>query len=377
MPVSRRTIVILTLVLTVVFPLSAWVIGGIDASELSWQLPLIAVNTLPLILIRRNPLLVVLIFSVAYPTWIVAGGEGHLLQALPTLVAMYALGAWDRPLRVRVIGLIAPLWMLGSSISGWWSADPLEIAFVAVVFIVVWVLGVLLADRRSYSAQLEAKTARLERAERELAERAVVAERNRIARELHDVIAHAMSVITVQAGVGAHLIGSDPGQAARSLSVIEHTGREALLEMRRMLAVLQSSDEEAIGTGPQPGLASLPQLIERLGHAGVEATLEIEGATRALPAGLDLAAYRVTQEALTNIAKHAPGATAAIEILYLPEWLQIVVRNRLTDGNGEVVPGQGLRGMRERVDLYDGNLRTAIVDGEFRIEAKFPTGVTT
>lgn len=374
MRVPRGYVIILTALLTVVVPLSGWAVGGFDQAELLWQVPLIAVNTLPLLLIRRNPLVVVLCFSISYPLWLTFGGESHILQSLPTLVAMYALGTWDRPLWLRAIGLATPMWMVGAALAGRWDAEPLELSFVAVVFVVVWGLGVLLAQRREYTLELEAKTASLERAERRLADQAVTEERQRIAREIHDVIAHAMSVITVQAGVGAHLIETRPSQAAESLTVIEHTGREALVEMRRMLSVLQSADSEGDSLGPQPGLADLPNLVQQLRHAGVDVDMAFHGGSRPLPTGLNLAAFRVAQEGLTNVAKHAPGSKASVEVRYLPDWLQLTVRNRVVGNGRSIVPGQGIRGMRERVSLYDGALDIDIVDGEFRLEVKFPIG---
>jgi signal transduction histidine kinase len=245
------------------------------------------------------------------------------------------------------------------------------------MFVVVWALGVVLAARRSYAQQLEAKTAALEEARRELADRAVADERSRIARELHDVIAHAMSVITIRAGVGAHLIEVRPAEAAEALRVIERTGREALSEMRRMLAVLRDSELRGPRPEPQPGLADVPRLIAQAGEAGVPVTLTTEGRVPQLPPGLDLAAYRVVQEALTNVVKHAPGARASVVIRYQPEWIEIEVRNAGRLPAGTVAPGQGLRGMAERVALYDGRLEIAGEERSFRVAARFPWQATT
>jgi signal transduction histidine kinase len=267
--------------------------------------------------------------------------------------------------------------MLGASVVGWWDADLLEVGYVAVMFVVVWALGVVVAGRRSYAQQLEAKTAALEEARRELADRAVADERSRIARELHDVIAHAMSVITIRAGVGAHLIAARPAEAAEALGVIERTGREALSEMRRMLAVLRDPDSRGPRPEPQPGLADVPRLIAQVGEAGVPVSLTTEGPVRQLPAGLDLAAYRVVQEALTNVVKHAPGARASVVIRYRPEWMEIEVRNAGRRPAGAVTPGQGLRGMAERVALYDGRLEIAGDEDGFRVAARFPWQAAT
>jgi signal transduction histidine kinase len=185
------------------------------------------------------------------------------------------------------------------------------------------------------------------------------------------VIAHAMSLITVRAGVGAHLVDARPAEAAKALGVIERTGREALSERRRMLAVLRDPDPNAPRVEPQPGLDDLPRLVEQVREAGVTVTVTTEGSASPLPAGLDLAAYRVVQEALTNVVKHAPQSRAAVMVRYLPDTLEIDVFNagRTT---GPVTPGQGMRGMAERVALYGGTLDASPVEGGFRVHAAFP-----
>jgi signal transduction histidine kinase len=370
---STRSVVALTLVMAVVFAVSGWVTHGVDRDGIWLELALIAANTLPLLLLPRNPLIVVLVLAVTYPVWVSTGHGAHLLQSLPTLAALFYLGTWDRPLWLRAVGLASPVWMMSSSIAGWWDVDdPLEIGYVAVVFVTVWVLGVLIAARRDHVAELERKTAALEAAERQLADRAVADERARIARELHDVVAHAMSVITVQAGVGAHLIDTRPEQAAEALGAIERTGREALSEMRRMLSVLQGPDGPR--TDPQPGLSDLAHLAEQMRNAGMAIRVETEGPARPLSPGLDLAAYRVVQEGLTNVVKHTPGARAEVAVRYRPEVVEVEVRSHGADVGRPVVVGQGLKGMAERVALYDGALDFGPEADGFRVAARFPTG---
>jgi signal transduction histidine kinase len=313
---------------------------------------------------------VLLVFGAAYPAWVVLGHEPHLLQSLPAIATMYALGAWDRALWVRALGLVAPAWMMAAA--AFWRAPESEIGYAAVVFGVVWALGVAVARSRSYAGQLEARNVALEQARRELAERAVADERARIARELHDVVAHAMSLITVRAGVGAHLLDSRPAEAASALRVIEETGREALSEMRRMLAVLRDPDPRAPWPEPQPGLGDVARLVEQVRSSGLPVTLTVEGMARALPAGLELAAYRLVQEALTNVVKHAPGAATSVTIRYGPAELAAEVRNAGGPFDRTTAAGQGLRGMAERVALYDGRLETGAQGEEFRIAAHFP-----
>lgn len=363
----------LTFFMVLVFAGSGWSEGGIDREGLTGELAMIAVNTLPLLALRRNPLVVLATFSVAYPAWVALGHPTHELQSLPTIAAMFAVGTWDRPLWLRSLGLITPLWMVvGGTLN--WDADFLELTFIAVFFVVVWALGVLIADRRAQTLALETRTRDLEEARQELADRAVADERARIARELHDVVAHAMSVITVQAGVGAHLGERRSDPAVEALAVIERTGREALEEMRRMLTVLRDSDSEGFPQHPQPTLDDLPALLEQVRQADLEAALTTRGVRRELSPGLELAVYRIVQEALTNVVKHAPGSRALVTITYDPESIVVEVVNGLKAGARQRVGerGLGLRGMAERAALYGGELETATEAGEFRVAARFP-----
>jgi signal transduction histidine kinase len=362
----------LTVVLGAVFVVST--AGATDARALDgWGWLLLAANVLPLLALRRAPLAVLLVFGVAYPTWATLEYPTHLLQSLPTLVALGVVGAAPRPLWWRAIGLLVPAEMMLAAISGVWDVDVLEIGYVAIVFVSGWALGVVLAARRSYARALEEKTAALQAARQELARRAVVEERTRIARDLHDIVAHSMSVITVQAGVGAHLLERDPEQAAGALRVIEETGRGALQEMRRLLGALRSDD---LPIEPQPGLASLDLLAAQTTAAGVPVELQVEGPARPLPAGLEISAYRIAQEALTNTIKHAPGGRARLSLRYRPEAIELEVVDtggRRRDTSPPPEGGHGLRGMRERVALYSGSLETGACDGGFRVFAWFPT----
>jgi signal transduction histidine kinase len=184
-----------------------------------------------------------------------------------------------------------------------------------------------------------------------------------------------MSVITVQAGVGAHLLERDPSQAKGALRVIEETGRGALEEMRRLLAALRADD---LPTEPQPGLASLDRLASQATAAGVPVELQVEGPARPLPAGLEVSAYRIAQEALTNAIKHAPGGRARLTVRYRPHTVELEVVDTGGDGPGPPAgtPGEGghgLRGMRERVALYGGVFEAGPCPGGFRVLAAFPT----
>ena len=374
----------LTVVLGVAFLASPAGAGDARALDgLGWAL--LAANVLPLLALRRAPLLVLACFSVAYPAWASLEYPTHLLQSLPTLAAMFAVGAAPRPLWWRALALLTPVEMLAAAASGIWPVDLLELGYVAIMFVSGWVLGIVLAARHRYTAALEEKTAALEAARQELAHRAVLEERTRIARDLHDILAHAMSVITVQAGVGAHLLERDPAQARRALVVIEETGRGALGEMRRLLGALRAGDPP---TEPQPGLASLDRLASQATAAGVPVELQVEGPARPLPAGLEVSAYRIAQEALTNAIKHAPGGRARVTVRYRPHTVELEVVDTggaakgvesafgrpSTDSNRpDGRSGQGLRGMRERVALYGGVFEAGPRAGGFRVLAAFPT----
>jgi signal transduction histidine kinase len=211
--------------------------------------------------------------------------------------------------------------------------------------------------------------------ERDLARReAVVEERARIARELHDAIAHHVSMIVVQAGAERRVL--DPGQDATRevLSTIERIGRSALTEMRRLVGMLRTDQPDALL--PQPGIADVPALVGQLGNSGLRVDLRIEGEPRELPVGIDLSAYRVVQEGLTNALKHADGAQVAVLIRYAPNSLTLEITDGGAGPTAAQVPGggQGLVGIRERVALYGGELEAGQgADGGFRLRVLLPT----
>ena len=240
----------------------------------------------------------------------------------------------------------------------------------AVPFAVVTVVAMLLARRI-----VGERERRLQLAERErdvAAREAVVAERARIARELHDVVAHSVSVMVVQAQAGPRLLAA-PERAREAFDSIESTGREALVELRRLLGVLRGGDEHA-ATAPQPGLGALDALLAQVREAGLRVDLRIEGEPLRLPAGIDLSAYRIVQEALTNTLKHAGRAEAEVIVRYGPRSVELEILDNgagpRTSANGS---GHGLVGMRERVVLYGGSLETGSRDGHgFAVRARLP-----
>ena len=213
---------------------------------------------------------------------------------------------------------------------------------------------------------------RLVRRERATAQRIAVAEeRARIARELHDVVAHGVSVIAVQADAAEAALEHDPARAGAPLRTIRGSAHEALGEMRRMLGVLREEDEGS-EHGPQPGLAQLPALLEHARSAGVPVELRVAGEPRPLSASLDLTAYRILQEALTNVRKHAPGAPAVVRLAWSPATLELGVRDAGPGSNGSE-GGHGLIGMQERVRIHGGRIHTgAPAGGGFEVIVQLP-----
>jgi signal transduction histidine kinase len=214
---------------------------------------------------------------------------------------------------------------------------------------------------------------RLVRRERETAQRVAVAEeRARIARELHDVVAHGVSVIAVQADAAEAALEHDPARAGAPLRTIRGSAHEALGEMRRMLGVLRAGDEGS-EHGPQPGLAQLPALVEHARAAGVAIELQVNGEPRPLSASLDLTAYRILQEALTNVLRHASGAPTTISVGWTPAALLLEIRDAGPGPNGVAGGGHGLVGMQERVRIHGGRLHTgAAAAGGFEVVVELP-----
>lgn len=235
-----------------------------------------------------------------------------------------------------------------------------------------WTVGVAVRQHRRYTDEVLAHQAQLARAELDAARRRGTDERIRIARELHDVVAHSMSVITVQAGYARLVADRQPERAGEALEAIETTGRESLTELRRVLGVLR--DDEPTGTRPAPGLADLPYLVAQTGAAGVAVELAVTGEPRALAAGLELSAYRIVQEALTNVVKHAGTDRARVTVAYTDTALRIEVTDHGRGGAGGP-DGHGLTGMRERVALFGGTVQAGPLPGRgFQVTAGFPTG---
>ncbi len=337
---------------------------------------LVLLYTLPLAARRRFPL-TVLATSMASALAFAAIGLPPSFLGPAILVPVYTVAAY-RDRRVSLAGLAAVGIALAAvqltsarAETGTWVGNALVVA-------AAWLLGRFVGDRRVYALKLEARTAELEQAQEELARRAVAEERLRIARELHDVVAHSMSVIAVQSGVGALVADTQPEEARKALAAIETTSRAALDELRRLLGVLRQHGEPQGSLAPAPGLADLDSLLAQVVEAGLAVQLRVEGARPQVPLGVDLSAYRIVQEALTNVVKHAGPAQAQVVVHYGDQELTIEVTD---DGRGAAAladdgragTGHGLIGIRERVAVFGGDLEAGPrPGGGFRVAARLP-----
>jgi signal transduction histidine kinase len=252
--------------------------------------------------------------------------------------------------------------------------DDLAVVFPVVIFGGVWVIGRVARERAKLTAELAARAGQLERERDERERDAVVRERARIARELHDVVAHSVSVMVVQAGAARRVLDRDPEASIGALGAVEETGREALGEMRRLLGILRPAGEDA-DHSPQPSLDRLGALVARSRDAGLEVELRSEGEPGALAPGVDLTAFRLVQEGLTNAMKHGGRGPARVTLRWSDELLEVEIANRVGDagiGDALLGSGQGLVGMRERVALCGGVLRAGPVGRGFVVRARLP-----
>lgn len=257
-----------------------------------------------------------------------------------------------------------------------------QMIFLTIPFALAWVLGDSIRTRRAYFAQLEERNARLEKEREAQAKVAVAAERARIARELHDVVAHNVSVMVVQADGAAYVLDAAPDQAKKALETISSTGRQALAEMRRLLGVLRTGEHQEGGEYvPQPDVEQIEDLVEQCRGSGLPVDFKIEGTPRPLPSGVELTAYRIVQEALTNTRKHGgPNAGASVRLVYFDDGLGLLVEDdgkgaphELYEEGGADGAGHGLIGMRERVGMVGGTLDAGPrPGGGFRISALLP-----
>ena len=342
-------------------PLTGGGLAGFDA----FAVALVATASVPLVWRRRAPLAVLLIVAGATGVYALMDYRAELV--VPLSVAAYSASvrverraAIAAVLLVTVAATLAIVLNAPEGISSWVEG----LVGVGTLAGLPILLGRVVANRRRWT----------ERDRAEVARDAVAAERTRIARELHDVVTHAMGVMVVQAGAGRRVLDRDRAAAAGAFQRIEDTGRTGLAEMRRLLGVLRT-ESDVPELLPQPGLERLEELLEPVRGAGLLVEVMVEGTPRALPPGADLTAYRVVQEALTNTLRHAGAARARVLLRFVDGALEIEVAD---DGRGPPVEGtqsgRGLVGMRERLMLFGGSLETnGGVGGGFVVRARLPS----
>ncbi|WP_432825426.1 sensor histidine kinase [Dactylosporangium sp. CA-092794] len=305
-----------------------------------------------------------------------------LVQGGLGLVVMTYTAAAHLPVR-RAVGAAVLMWVPGmvlGSLLGradealFYPDTQVFLAFNAMSALVCFTVGRTVATRRAYIAALEDRARTAETSQRALTEKAVAEERRRIARELHDVVAHHVSVMGVLATGSRRMLKRDPDAADEALATIEETGRTALREMRRMLSVLRTEAEPAGELAPQPGLAGIEGLVEQIREAGLPAVLRVDGEPGPLEPGVSLTLYRIVQEALTNALKHAGAATVDVHLVFGRADVTVEICDTGRGPQlGTAAVGHGLLGMRERVMLFGGTLRTGPrPGGGYRVHARIP-----
>ena len=338
--------------------------------DLGWAIVLVVIHSGCLLWRRRAAALVL---TINLLTAVLFGLLGFPIVALGVAVLIAAYSAASQ--LDRIPSMIALTITLASMVGLLATATNTGVSTIAsnvVVVAVIWFLGDAQRTRRAYVRQLEARTAELEAAREDLARTAVAEERIRIARELHDVVAHSMGMIAVQAGVGAHVLDNRPDEAKRSLQAIEQASRSALHEIRQMLGLLRSNDE-GLETRPSPRLDDLPRLIEDVTGTGVPVDLHIESPPPDIPTGIELTIYRVVQEAMTNVVKHAMATRARVAVRFLDGSALVEVVDDGPSKPSGISSGHGIIGMRERVTMHGGTLEAApLRDGGFRVSAVIP-----
>jgi signal transduction histidine kinase len=374
-----------------VFPLNLWLADV-------WAPPLLAVVVaLPVGLRRRDPVGALILALVACSLIIAVGGEINRGPFLPLALALYMVAA-TRTRTVTIAALAACLALLVIqglilSLTGRGSGPATG---VALILIIAWMIGLSAQQRRAYTARVR----------EQVATAAVTGERLRIARELHDVVAHSMTVVAVQAGFGEYVFEAEPEQARAALGNIQHVTREALSDMQRLLGVLRQDGTgqpagarpagAQPGTGPEPaqplqlapapGLADLERLVSTTAAAGVRVALTRTGEHRNVPAGIDQSAFRIVQEGLTNVVKHSGASSCTVTVGYERAGLSVQItdpggagtaaRHPHTANGGPNGTGHGILGMRERVGLCGGEFTAGPLPSRgFRVTARFPLPV--
>jgi signal transduction histidine kinase len=326
-------------------PVEHAVVGGLGMVALAWR--------------RRVPLAVAVIVIGCN---LVSNPQGEFTTLLSLVLVSFTVGAELAPPWNYVgLGVVFVPFMIVSIIE---SFEPSDLAAGLVFFAGPWAVGVVTRGRIASAEEAVARAEQLERNRELEAAKAAADERTRIARELHDIVSHSISVVTIQTQAVRRRLGPDHAAEARDLAAVEATAREALAEMRRLFGVLRTEGEQPLALAPQPGLSELDRLVSKVGSGGMEVRLRVEGDPVPLSPGVDLAAYRIAQEGLTNAIRHANATRADVLVRYSPGQLDVQVedngrglsRSSSSNGRSSNGGGHGLVGIRERVALYGGTV---------------------
>ncbi len=361
--------------LALLLMVSADVAAYQDAGKLTaLQVVVIALITLPVATRRLFPATVTTVIGAALILDLLLGYSNSFIENFAVLVALYTLyasvGAEWRVVAVSgllVIGLITGVAL------GWRNAGRVylaDIGYNAIIFALPVILGYGVRTRRAYVAQLHEQS-------QLRAREAAAGERTAIARELHDVIAHSVSVMVLQAAAGGRIAHRDPAGAAATFEVIEQTGRNALSDMRRVVGVLKDDSQKDMALSPQPSLSQLDALVDQVRQAGVNVHMRIDGEERPLAPGVELSAYRIVQESLTNVLRHSGASDAEVAIRYGGNDLTVEVTDNGHNGATQKGEGNGLTGMRERVALLNGDFAAGETIQGFRVSARLPLEAPT
>lgn len=348
----------------------AAVIEGSPQDSLGFS-PAVLLATAPLLVRRRWP---VAVLAAAFAGFAIAGNATGLAALVGGLTACLSVGLYSRHQNVAIVAVLAAAILIAIEF-GHGSTSTLPVPGVVLPFVLLgaaYLAGREIGLRRKELAEERKVAERLAAEQRAAVEAAAEAERRRIARELHDVVAHSVSVMVVQAGAARKVLQEKPDAAQESLINVETTGHEAMAELRRLLGVLGENGSDA-PLAPQPSVQDLDALVERVRDAGLPVELSVEGLPSPLPPGIDVAAYRIVQEALTNALKYAGGAQTSVHIAYAPEAVDIeVIDSGILETPMSGI-GRGLAGMRERVALFGGTIQAGRRPaGGYAVKAHLP-----
>lgn len=343
---------------------------------------LLLLQTLPIAARSVAPLAALTVSVIAISSHVALGYEGVYAGTFAALVILYSAASLTDVRQGAVAGLVTT-----AGITIYFTTDRGNPGLAQAVptyatYAVAWGLGTYARSRREYTNVVEERASLLEHEREVRAREAVADERARIARELHDIVGHALNLIVIQSGGAQRVFGSKPELARDSLASIESTSRQALVDMERMLGMLRSAQPPGDELGAQPGLGDVDRLAAQVSEAGLPVSVSIEGTPIALPPSVDLSAYRIVQEALTNALKHAGPARASVIVRYAPDSLQLEITD---DGRGAAGErsesdrgGRGLIGMKERVAVFDGELSVGPrPEGGYRVHVRLPIGGAT